>query len=267
MNMAKDNGKKQRVWILTKAFPQPSQHHEETVCCAGITEDGREMQRLYPIHYRLLKPSQQFERYELVTLETLQPTDDPRPESAQVVDDSIALVTGHTLPPRERFKLWLPFVADSLEALQQENIETGRSLGIVYPDPASVRFSWKSTTEASDEECENLWVGRQVMLLDKELPPLQKDFTFFYTFTTGQKRHRRQILDWAVQATYYHYSKQYGDEALPRMRTMWQESFVKQNLHLVMGTMLTHPRAFNIIGVLRTVADIDAFKAQGDLFG
>ncbi len=48
---------------------------------------------------------------------------------------------------------------------------------------------------------------------------------------------------------------------------MWQETFVKQNLHLVMGTMLTHPRTFNIVGVLRSVADLDAFKTQGNLFG
>ncbi len=255
------------MWILVKAFPQRSQQYEETVCCAGITEDGREMRRLYPIRYRRLKPSQQFDRYHLVELETFRPKSDPRPESVQVVEDSIAIITGHTLPRRERFKIWQPFVADSLEALQQQNIETGRSLGIVRPDPASVRFSWKAAPDASEDERENLRVGRQGMLLERELTPLQKDFTFFYSFTTGQKRHRCQILDWEVQATYYQYSKKYGDEALPRMREMWQETFVKQNLHLVMGTMLAHPRAFSIIGVLRTVADIDAFKAQGDLFG
>lgn len=255
------------MWILVKAFPQPSQHYEETVCCAGITEDGREMRRLYPIRYRRLNPSQRFDRYDLVALETFRPTSDPRPESVRVIEDSITLIVGRTLPLHERFKLWLPFVAASLEALQQENIETSRSLGIIRPDPASVRFSWKAVADASEEERENLRVGRQVMLLEQELTPLQKDFTFFYTFTTGQKRHRCQILDWEVQATYYNYSRKYGDEALPRMRTMWQETFVKQNLHLVMGTVLAHPRAFSIIGVLRTHVNIDGFKAQEDLFG
>jgi len=28
--------------------------HEETVCCAGVTEDGRELLWLYPIRYQLL---------------------------------------------------------------------------------------------------------------------------------------------------------------------------------------------------------------------
>lgn len=43
---------KRRVRILVKAFPQPSNKHEETVCCAGVTEDGLELLRLYPIRYR-----------------------------------------------------------------------------------------------------------------------------------------------------------------------------------------------------------------------
>jgi hypothetical protein len=34
---------KRRVRILVKAFPQPSTKHEETVCCAGVTEDGLEL--------------------------------------------------------------------------------------------------------------------------------------------------------------------------------------------------------------------------------
>lgn len=197
------------------------------------------MLRLYPIRYRRLNRSQKFKRYDLVALETFRPKSDPRPESVQVVEDSIAIVTGRTLPRREQFKIWQPFVADSFETLQQQNIhiQTRRSLGIIRPDPASVRFSWKAATDASEDERENLRVGRQGMLLERELTPLQKDFTFFYSFTTGQKPHRCQILDWEVQATYYNYSKKYGDEALPRMREMWQETFTKQHLHLVMGTM------------------------------
>jgi len=43
---------KRRIRILVKAFPQPSTKHEETVCCAGVTEDGLELLRLYPIRNR-----------------------------------------------------------------------------------------------------------------------------------------------------------------------------------------------------------------------
>ena len=224
------------------------------------------MLRLYPIRYRRLKPLQQFDRYDLVMLDTYSPTSDHRPESVRVVEDSIAIVPGRSLPRRERFKLWLPFVAGSLEALEAENVETGRSLGIIRPDPESVLFTWKPVPESSEEERKNLQISRQAMLFEESLNPLHKDFTFFYAFNTGGKMRRCQILDWEIQATYYNYRRQYGDEALPRMREMWQERFVRQNLHLVMGTMLAHPRTFSIIGVLRTVEDIGGFEAQGDLF-
>jgi diketogulonate reductase-like aldo/keto reductase len=66
-----------RVRILVKAFPQPSEKHEETVCCAGITEDRRQLLRLFPIRYRRLPKDHQFERlgisncYQLEQLETL----------------------------------------------------------------------------------------------------------------------------------------------------------------------------------------------------
>lgn len=41
---------KRRIRILVKAFPQPSTKHEETVCCAGVTEDGQALLRLYALH-------------------------------------------------------------------------------------------------------------------------------------------------------------------------------------------------------------------------
>lgn len=264
--MAHPGHTRQNVWILVKAFPQPSQRYEETVCCAGITEDGSQLLRLYPIRYRRLLPDQKFNRYDLVSLETYRPTSDHRPESVRVIESSMVIDHRRTLPRREWFKLWRPFIADSLEALYADNLNSNRSLGIIRPDPASVRFSWKSVADSSDVERENLRFTRQAMLFEDSLTPLQKDFTFFYTFTTGHQPHRCQILDWEVQATYYRYSQRYGDEALPRMQAMWQETFVKQNLHLVMGTLLEHPRTFSIVGVLRTAEDLDALAAQGGLF-
>ena len=51
---------KRRIRILVKALPQPSTKHEETVCCAGVTEDGRELLRLYPIRYRRLPKGDQY---------------------------------------------------------------------------------------------------------------------------------------------------------------------------------------------------------------
>src|SRR3989304_4183669 len=89
-----DQGKhvKQRMRILVKAFPQPSHKHEETVCCAGITEDTGELLRLYPIRFRRLHKTNQFDRFDLVEMNITRATDDHRPESYRVNHDSIRLL-------------------------------------------------------------------------------------------------------------------------------------------------------------------------------
>lgn len=120
-----------RVRILVKAFPQPSKKHEETVCCAGVTEDGQQMLRLFPIRFRRLPQEQQFDRFDLVEVLATRASD-PRPESYRVDEGSIQLIErGNTLTPEAKVRLWQPFIAPSLKALHEENRKTNRSLGIV----------------------------------------------------------------------------------------------------------------------------------------
>jgi len=40
-----------RVLILVKSYPEISKTYAETVCTAGITEDGKWI-RIYPLPYR-----------------------------------------------------------------------------------------------------------------------------------------------------------------------------------------------------------------------
>jgi hypothetical protein len=118
-----------RVRILVKAFPQPSKKHEETVCCAGITEDGQQLLRLFPIRFRRLPKEQQFERFDLVEMLATKASD-PRPESYRVDEASIQLIEkASTLTDEAKVRLWQPFIAPSLKALHDENRTTSRSLG------------------------------------------------------------------------------------------------------------------------------------------
>ena len=43
-----DNFQNRRVCILVKAYPQPSQKYQETVCVAAVTA-AHELVRIYPI--------------------------------------------------------------------------------------------------------------------------------------------------------------------------------------------------------------------------
>ena len=112
--MATSKNRTLRVRILVKAFPQPSKAHEETVCCAGISEDGTELLRLFPIRFRRLPKEHQFERFDLVEM-TATKASDPRPESYRIDETSIRLVERDQLTEEAKVRLWQPFIAPSLK--------------------------------------------------------------------------------------------------------------------------------------------------------
>ena len=142
---------KQRVAILVKAYPQPSQKYQETVCCAGITPDLR-LLRLYPIRYRHLRPEQQFDRFDVIEVELTKTTDDTRPESYKVKEETLRIVQrGSDMSPEQKVQLWLPYRISSNEELKKEQQETGRSLGIVRPDAGSVKLLWSAIGDAAED--------------------------------------------------------------------------------------------------------------------
>lgn len=115
-----------RVRILVKAFPQPSKKHEETVCCAGVTEDGARLLRLFPIRYRRLAKEHQFERFDLVEMVATKAPSDSRPESYRVDEPSIRLLERSSLTDEAKVRLWTPFIAPSLKELHEDNRATNR---------------------------------------------------------------------------------------------------------------------------------------------
>jgi hypothetical protein len=266
------NGKhqKRRIRILVKAFPQPSTKHEETVCCAGVTEDTNELLRLFPIRYRRLDKADRFNRYDLVEM-TITKAGDPRPESYRVDEGSIRCIeSGGRLPDEQKVKLWKPFVASSLTALMDENKATQRSLGIIRPDPGSLKFQIRPAVQ-SDEEDKQVaeLVFEQASFLEEPLKPLKApEYSFSYEYTSDGRRHRHQIHDWEVQATYISYQRRYKskDKALEMMTQEYQENIPKRNPHFIMGTMLRHRQTFIVIGLLRTGIDPEELDKQGDLF-
>jgi hypothetical protein len=259
-----------RIRILVKAFPQPSKAHEETVCCAGATEDGRELLRLFPIRFRRLPREHQFDRFDLVEM-TATKASDHRPESYRVDEGSIRLLErGNSLTDTAKVQLWQPFIAPSLTQLHADNRASNRSLGIIRPDPGSLKFIVKP---AKDADAEDRQVAEQVLqvhqssLLEDPLTPLQKpEFAFIYRYTSDGHRHEHMVHDWEVQEAYRQYKRRYGDAALDHLQRMYGETIPTRNLHFIMGTMAAHPRTFIVIGLLRSGLDPDELAKQGRLF-
>jgi hypothetical protein len=254
-----------RVRILVKAFPQHSDKHEETVCCAGITED-QQLIRLYPITYRRLARENQFNRYDLVEATLTKAANDIRPESYRVDHDSIEVIErGSSLDDENKVRLWQPHIVTSLTALQDEHRDNGRSLGIVRPDSAGLKFFWKNAELEEQEDSR----GVQASLLEEPLRPLAPpELTFFYRYRSGDKEHTQSIQDWEVQATYINYQRQYGsrDKALEMMTLEYGENIPRQNLHFIMGNMAKRQWQFIVIGLLRSGLDPGELARQGSLF-
>lgn len=258
-----------RARILVKAFPQPSKTHEETVCCAGITEDGLQLLRLFPIRFRRLTKPQQFERFDLVGL-TATKASDPRPESFRVDEASIArLEPGDKLGADARIRLWQPFIAPSLTQLHLDNRASNRSLGIIKPDVGSVRFFVRPAKDADEADravSEQVLQVQQTSFLEDPLTPLEPpEYAFGYRYTSAGKSHEHQVHDWEVQEAYRQYKRRYGEAALDHLKRMYNDTIPAQNLHFIMGTMAAHPRTFIVIGLLRSPLDPAELAKQGAL--
>lgn len=264
------NHEKCLIRILVKAFPQPSKKHEETVCCAGVTEDGKRFLRLFPIRYRRLDKINQFDRFDLVEM-TITKASDHRPESYRVDENSIHLVDkGNKLSDISKVRIWRPFIAKSLKALIDENKSNHRSLGIIKPDPGSIKFIIKEAknSDKDDQEVADL-VYEQASLLEDPLKKLNKPkYNFLYSYTCDGFPHIHQINDWEVQATFINYKRRYNTEekALEKMKQEYQENIPKNNLHFIMGTMKVHPQTFIVIGLLRSSINPKELDAQHELF-
>jgi len=227
------------------------------------------MLRLFPIRFRRLPKDRQFDRFDLVELLATK-ANDPRPESYRVDEGSIRLIETSTLTDEAKVRLWQPFIAPSLKALHEENRTTGRSLGIVRPDPDSVKFFHKPAQDADTEDrkvAEAVQQVQQSSFLEEPLKPLEKaEYAFGYRFRSNGHPHNHIIHDWEVQAAYRHYKQRYGTTALDQIAHEYGENIPKRNLHFLMGTMASHMRTFIIIGLLRSSLDPYELARQQKLF-
>lgn len=78
---------KQRVLITVKTYPTLSRKYGETVCTAGVREDGTWV-RIYPVPFRRLNEEQQYKKYDWLEVRLVRNTTDPRPETYRPFDSA-----------------------------------------------------------------------------------------------------------------------------------------------------------------------------------
>jgi hypothetical protein len=83
----------EKILVLVKTYPNISKKYRETVCTAGVKENG-DWVRMYPIPFRFLNDGQKFTKYQWINAQLEKNKQDTRPESYKV--------NATTLEPLER---------------------------------------------------------------------------------------------------------------------------------------------------------------------
>jgi hypothetical protein len=235
-----------RVIILVKALPQPSKTYGETVCCAGVTENG-EWKRLFPVRFRHLQGEKSFKRWDWVSFKFRSPTKDNRKESCHLYEDSI-IVDG-TLKKQERNGLLNRLLVDSAISAA----ERGQSLALIRPTNTVFRYKRKPEALVEKERERFRRAARQTSMLDKELDAMEPSpFRFNFQFQDQSGQHNYTCADWETHAMYFHGRREMGEEkCLEWMNQTFNEKYPRQGMAFSIGNIASRPQTWQLLGVLR----------------
>jgi hypothetical protein len=259
---------KTRVLITVKTYPTLSKRYGETVCTAGVREDGTWV-RIYPVPFRRLGETEQYRKFDWLNCRLARNGADPRPETFRPVEASELQPVAHIDTSdnwRERRQILLRTsrVYDRLDELIAAAKANEASLAVFRPtritdfifeeeerewNPDKVR-EMRELTNQLDLFADNTW--RQTFQVIPKLP-----YSFSYRFEDADGRKSElQVLDWEAGALYWNcLTSTDGDEpaALAKMRQKYFDEFLQKDLHFFLGTTQEfHFRAPNpwvIIGV------------------
>lgn len=234
-----------RVTILVKASPQPSKSHQETVCCAGLT-DGGDWKRLFPVRFRRLEGDKSFKRWDIVEFKYELPSSDTRVESCRLFEESIK-ITGRVTRKEEKSSL----IERALVSSESEAAANNQSLAVIRP--RNVNLQWQRLLPAELEEDKKKFAAQvaQLSFLEEQLPPYEPcPFKFIMTYEDGAGKKRKTCADWETSAAFFKLSRDKSEaEALEHLRYTYCEKYVKSGLVLALGNMKKRPQTWQLLGV------------------
>ncbi|MCL2117353.1 MAG: hypothetical protein FWH27_02890 [Planctomycetaceae bacterium] len=242
----------------------------ETVCTAGITEEGRWI-RIYPVPFRMLENEHQYKKHQWMSLPLVRNAKDFRPESHRVLctDD---IVLGKEIKDwHERRQLIFhensPVFTNVDELIAQAKDEQiNLSLASFKPQEILEFVIEKTAPDWPQVKLDKLEAkSRQQTLFQtpedirKELNVVEKvpyHFSYRLTDVTGKER-TLKIIDWEVGVLYWNCLRATNgnqEKAVQQVRQKYFDWIVKErDVYLFLGTTFEwHKRApnpFTIIGV------------------
>lgn len=259
---------KERILITVKTYPTLSRKYGETVCTAGVREDGS-WARIYPVPFRRLEEEQQYRKFDWLECDLVRSQTDVRPETRRPVDMTQFRVVGHVGTAdnwRERRELLLKrtTVHTRLQALIDGAKANRLSLAVFKPTKV-LDFVWEDDEREWDASklaemrnranqgelfADETW--RQVFQVIPKLP-----YSFSYRFTDDDGRESEmEVLDWETGALYWKCLRNCGGDektALAKVRAKYFDRFCLTDLHFFVGTTqrlhFVGPNPWVIVGV------------------
>ena len=259
---------RQRILITVLTYPHPSKKYQETVCTAGITEDGQWV-RLYPLPLRSLPKEQQLRKWHWVELGTLPPTKDVRPESRRPLLDD--LVVGVKLDPakdrEERRRLIDLLPHRSLAGWEAAYEQDKTSLGVLVP-----KRVLDVEHEAEDDdwtEAERSALSQLDLFADSPKTLHKIPYRFRYVIEDEDGRVRRlTIRDWELGMLFLKMRDQHGDaQAITKVKQKYLDQIcaADKDTRFFVGTMYPYNQ-WMVVGTFWPPRFNAKASGQGDLF-
>jgi hypothetical protein len=249
-------GKPSRFLMLVKTYPIPSKTYAETVCCAGIDAETHGWVRMYPVNFRSLDEYARFRKWQFIEATWIRSTNDARPESRKVHQDTIR--AGELLKAGSGWSqrlAWLePLIDPSLEALRTEQLRVNKSLGAIRPKRIK-RFiirpaqHWDTQAQQELRQLSLAWTASPTPRGNLEQLP----YDFLYEFDCDDPTcsgHQMEIFDWELGQAFRNFRRLYGENGWrDKLRQKYEQELPNRDLILLLGT---HHRwnSWLIIGVV-----------------
>lgn len=260
--------KKEKILITVKTYPTLSTTYDETVCTAGLREDGSWI-RIYPISFRKLDDYEQYKKFDWIEIDVERNNKDPRPESHKKCSNINILSSVDTSSnwyARNQIVLNKGDVYTSFQEIIEKN-KNGRQLSLATFKPSEIldltveveaNRNWDANKlrqlEAKSRQGDMFSDSAKCFKVVKKLP-----YKFRYSFKEKNgKKHKLIISDWELGALFWNSMERHNNDetkAIEDVRKKYLEQLVKdRDIHFFVGTTLewdlkNAPNPFTIIGV------------------
>lgn len=245
------NTEKERILVTVKTYPTLSKKYGETVCTAGVREDGTWV-RIYPVPFRRLEAQEQYRKYDWIECRLIRNKRDQRPESFRPYGQSDLLPVGHIATShrwRERRRILLGNAKvyerrDEIVAAAKANqmslcvFKPTRVLDLVWEEDEREWNSAKLAAIRKVHSQSDMFEDNDWRTTFEIIPKLPYNFSYRFEDSAGETS-ELQILDWEIGALYWNCLRSSdGDEttALEKVRQKYIDQFLKTDLHLFLGT-------------------------------